>query len=155
MDTPLIHNGYDQLAALSFADYSWNYESIPFLLFWDTCFLPDRNDAESTTGCSNQKRFELELEFVQCLSSPQYLNCKLRMLPVVLWLAAGSAKLTPGIRHFNSITNSTHNLWLWNSCNFHLQGWHRTGSWRIQHFWITSNIYNTGQNPSIPTLLCK
>ena len=26
-------------------------------------------------GCSDERRFLLELEFVQCLSSPQYLNC--------------------------------------------------------------------------------
>lgn len=28
----------------------------------------------NTVGCSDERRFLLELEFVQCLSSPQYLN---------------------------------------------------------------------------------
>lgn len=27
-------------------------------------------------GCSDARRFELELEFVQCLASPDYLNCE-------------------------------------------------------------------------------
>ncbi len=26
-------------------------------------------------GCSDARRFQLELEFVQCLASPDYLNC--------------------------------------------------------------------------------
>ncbi|KAL3143943.1 hypothetical protein ABBQ32_003758 [Trebouxia sp. C0010 RCD-2024] len=30
--------------------------------------------AQEAIGCSDEKRFMLELEFIQCLSNPQYLN---------------------------------------------------------------------------------
>ena len=32
--------------------------------------------SQEVIGCSDEKRFMLELEFIQCLSNPQYLNCK-------------------------------------------------------------------------------
>ena len=35
-----------------------------------------RAAAEEDTGCSDAERFGLELEFVQCLANPQYLNCE-------------------------------------------------------------------------------
>lgn len=44
-------------------------------------------------GCSDKERFALELEFVQCLANPQYLNCEpgwLRAAPRGAGLAAGS-----------------------------------------------------------------
>jgi hypothetical protein len=31
---------------------------------------------QSQTGVSEEARFVLELEFIQCLASPQYLNCR-------------------------------------------------------------------------------
>jgi hypothetical protein len=34
-----------------------------------------RRATEAETGCSDAERFELELEFVQCLANPKYLNC--------------------------------------------------------------------------------
>jgi hypothetical protein len=35
-----------------------------------------RRFTEAEVGCSDQKRFEAELEFIQGLSSPQYINCE-------------------------------------------------------------------------------
>lgn len=32
------------------------------------------------TGVSDDKRFAIELEFVQCLANPHYLNCALRRI---------------------------------------------------------------------------
>lgn len=32
--------------------------------------------SQEDIGCSDEKRFLLELEFIQCLSNPHYLNCK-------------------------------------------------------------------------------
>lgn len=39
------------------------------------------HQVEETAGCSETRRFELELEFVQCLASPDYLNCALESVP--------------------------------------------------------------------------
>ena len=36
----------------------------------------DRRVGEADVGCSDQERFKTELEFVQCLASAQYVNCK-------------------------------------------------------------------------------
>ena len=37
----------------------------------------DRRPAsEAEIGCSHEQRFGLELEFVQCLANPHYLNCE-------------------------------------------------------------------------------
>ena len=30
---------------------------------------------EKELGCTNKERFVIELEFIQCLANPQYLNC--------------------------------------------------------------------------------
>lgn len=38
--------------------------------------LIDRRAGEIEVGCSDSKRFELELEFVQLLANPAYLNCE-------------------------------------------------------------------------------
>lgn len=35
-----------------------------------------RAHPEAETGCSGTKRFEIELEFVQCLANPHYINCE-------------------------------------------------------------------------------
>lgn len=32
---------------------------------------------EDEVGCSDQERFVMELEFIQCLANPFYLNCEL------------------------------------------------------------------------------
>jgi hypothetical protein len=32
---------------------------------------------EDDVGCSDQERFVMELEFIQCLANPFYLNCEL------------------------------------------------------------------------------
>lgn len=37
-----------------------------------------RRTGEAETGCSDQRRFELELEFLHCLANPGYLNCEPR-----------------------------------------------------------------------------
>lgn len=35
-----------------------------------------RRVGEEEVGCSDKRRFELELEFVHCLANPGYLNCE-------------------------------------------------------------------------------
>ena len=40
-----------------------------------------RRAGEAEVGCSDAERFQLELEFVQCLANPHYLNCERRRLP--------------------------------------------------------------------------
>jgi len=34
-----------------------------------------RRLSEAAAGCSDDTRFQLELEFVQCLANPRYINC--------------------------------------------------------------------------------
>jgi hypothetical protein len=36
---------------------------------------PRRRATEADAGCSDAVRFQLELEFVQCLANPRYVNC--------------------------------------------------------------------------------
>ena len=40
--------------------------------------LTRRRAGEAEVGCSDAERFQLELEFVQCLANPHYLNCEER-----------------------------------------------------------------------------
>ena len=48
---------------------------------------PKRQATPAELGCTEDERFLLELEFVQCLSSPQYLNC----MPFDVSLRIGAA----------------------------------------------------------------
>lgn len=45
-------------------------------ILWIICGCGCRKFSEADFGCTDKERFQLELEFVQCLSSPQYIHCK-------------------------------------------------------------------------------
>ena len=46
------------------------------------CLTPQAREEETAvagpreTGCSEEERFRLEMEFVQCLANPDYLHCE-------------------------------------------------------------------------------
>ena len=56
----------------------------PLAQYWQYCdqrawrLMPGEAavQAQGAAGCSDARRFELELEFVQCFASPDYLNCE-------------------------------------------------------------------------------
>jgi hypothetical protein len=49
-----------------------------------------RRAGEAEVGASDRERFELELEFLQCLANPQYLHCE--------WSGVwGSATISPDL----------------------------------------------------------
>jgi mediator of RNA polymerase II transcription subunit 31 len=51
------------------------------------------------TDADNQLRFLMELEFVQCLANPQYLNCKLQIYHA-LYLMISVYKVLAQSRYF-------------------------------------------------------
>lgn len=64
---------------------------------------------QTHTGVSDDKRFAIELEFVQCLANPHYLNCKL----LKWWsvsrsgtaiIAHGKLEQTPPMSHVRART---------------------------------------------------
>lgn len=44
-------------------------------LLCSACFLVRRASGDADLSCSDSVRFTLELEFVQCLANPRYVNC--------------------------------------------------------------------------------
>lgn len=83
-----------------------------------------RRATEAETGCSDAARFELELEFVQCLANPKYLNCAHCSAHTLHLPAAPIAQVvehaknpfpsastrTGRIRHLHDVSHANHHM---------------------------------------------
>ena len=117
---------------------------VHLLRFWFSC---RQRAGEAEVGCTDAKRFELELEFLQCLANPGYLNCAPRdveglvsalplisvctvcppLLPLPCFLPLPPQSERRAATHVCPPASA---LWL-------LQGWPRTGTWMTRPLWPT------------------